>query len=121
MRCGMMRREFPATRLQLAALALVACFSLPLVRIDADRARRASRKLPKIELALSGPTSMRPSESLAAQRFVVKLKNRSAYPLVLVVRDSQLLNVNWNWNVSDAQGWPVGIEFHPTGGFCGTP
>jgi len=117
----MMRREFPATRLQLAALALVVCFSLPLARIDVEKARRASRKLPKIELALSGPTSMRPSESLAAQRFVVKLTNRSADLLVLVVREGRLLNVSWNWNVTDAKGWPVGIEFHPTGGFCGTP
>ena len=116
-----MRRHVPAMRPPLAAFALIACLTLPLARLDAEKARRVSRKLPKVEIALSGPTMLRPSESLAAQRYTARLTNRSAEPLVLVVRDGRLLNVNWFWNVTDGKGWPVGIDFHPMGGFCGTP
>lgn len=121
-----MKREVPSmlltTRPPLAALALIVCFSLPLTQLDGEKARSASRKIPKVEIALSSPTTLKRSESLTAQRYKAMVTNRSAEPLVLFVRDGILLNAAWYWGVTDAKGWPVGMEFVPLyGGFCGTP
>jgi hypothetical protein len=103
----------------LAALALIACLSLPFGRLDAEKARHASRKVPKIEMTLSGPTTVRSNESLESQRYKVLLTNRSADPLVLFVRGQYLMNARWDWTVTDAKGGPVGMEF-VSHGYCGT-
>jgi len=119
----MIRREarVRVMRPPLAAFALIACLSLPLARLDAERARRPLRKLPKVELALSGPTTVRAGESLAANRYKVLLTNHSEEPLVLFARNDFLLNAQWSWMVTDSQGSPVGMELFPMmRGFCGT-
>src|ERR1700676_244186 len=115
----MIRREVPAMRPPLAALALIACLSLPFGRLDAEKARHASRKVPKVEMSLSGPTTVRPNESLESQRYRMLLTNRSSEPLVLFVRNEYLMNARWDWTVTDAKGAPIGMEFilH---GYCGT-
>jgi hypothetical protein len=118
----MIRRQVPAVRPPLAAFALIACLSVPFGRLDTEKARRATRTLPKVELALSGPTTVRAVESLATQRYKVLLTNRSQEPLVLFARNDFLLNAQWSWIVTDAKGRPIGMEFFPTyHGFCGTP
>jgi hypothetical protein len=79
-----MRREAPYARPQLATFVLVACSCLPILGLSAQDARHSARKLPKIELKLSGPTTIRPSESLTMQRYSALLTNRSSEPLVLL-------------------------------------
>ena len=115
----MIRREVHAMRPPLAALALIACLSLPFGRLDAERARRVSRKVPKVEMALSGPTTVPHNESLEMQRYKVLLTNRSAEPLVLFVRNEYLMNARWDWTVTDARGEFVGVEFVQRW-YCGT-
>lgn len=107
------------TRAPLAAFALIACFSLPLTRLDAEKARSASRKLPKVEIKLSGPASLRPSESLETQFFKATLTNQSAEPLILFVRSGYLMNARWTWSVADAKDQPLGMAFIIRG-ICGT-
>lgn len=80
----------------------------------------AARKLPKISLSLSGPTSVRRNESLELLRFQAVLTNRGSEPLLLFVRDGYLLNARWNWTVTDAEGMPMGMQLVERG-FCSTP
>jgi hypothetical protein len=104
----------------LAAFVLAACVALPFGGLGAGEAKRLSRKLPKAEIQLSGPLTVSPRESLPMQRYKALLTNRSAEPLVLIVREGYLMNAHWNWTVTDAKGWLVGMEFILRG-FCGTP
>jgi hypothetical protein len=120
----MMRREVPAMpmrsmRPQLAALVLAACVCAPISQFGAAAARPA-RKIPKFEVKLNGPASVRPRDSLEMQRFTAVLTNRSAEPQVLAVRNGYLLNARWDWFVTDSKGSPVGMEFILRG-YCGTP
>ncbi len=93
---------------------------MPFLRLGAVDSRHSPRKLPKFEIKLSGPTMVRPSESLESQIFHALLTNRSAEPQVFVMRNRILMNANWYWTVTDAKGMPVGMEF-VLRGFCGTP
>ena len=108
-----------STRPPLAAFALIACFSMSLARLDAEKARSASRKLPKVEIKLSGPRSVQPGESLEAQFFKATLTNRSAEPLVFFARSGYLMNARWRWTVTDAKDQPLGMAFIIRG-MCGT-
>jgi hypothetical protein len=116
----MMTGEILSMRPQLAALALVACFALPYGNLGGEKAHRLSRKIPKFEVRLSGPTTVGPNESLQSQRYTALLTNRSADPQVFFVRGDYLLNANWNWSVTDAKGQPVGMEMVLNRGYCGT-
>jgi len=115
-----MRRESYNVHPPLAAFVLVACLCVPFLRLGAEDSRRPPRKLPKMEIKLSGPTTVRSSESLESQIFHALLTNRSAEQQVFVVRNGFLMNANWSWTVTDAKGMPVGMEFILRG-FCGTP
>jgi hypothetical protein len=119
----MIPRELPPMRTSmqpsLAAFVLIACVALPLGGLGAGETRRLSRKLPKVEIQLSGPTSVRPQDSLTMQSYKALLTNHSAEPLVLIVREGYLMDANWNWTVTDAKGFPVGMEFILRG-YCGT-
>jgi hypothetical protein len=115
----MMRREVSHLRPPLATFVLVVCVCVPFLRLGAQNARRSARKLPKIELKLNGPTTVRPSDSLTMQRYSVLLTNRSSEPLVLFVRQGYLMNAGWDWWVTDARGLPVGMELVMRG-YCGT-
>jgi len=114
-----MHREVPYVRPPLAAFVLVVCVCVPFLGLGAQDVRHSARKLPKIELKLSGPTTIRPSESLTMQRYSALLTNRSSEPLVLFVRQGFLMNANWDWWVTDAKGLPVGMEL-VLRGYCGT-
>ncbi|MGC1620743.1 MAG: hypothetical protein WA765_19800 [Candidatus Acidiferrum sp.] len=114
-----MRREVPYLRPPLATLVLMACVCMPFLKHGAQDARRSPRKLPKVEIKLSGPTTVRPGKSLELQRYTALLTNRSAEPLVLFVRQGFLMNANWDWWVTDAKGQPVGMELVMRG-YCGT-
>jgi hypothetical protein len=103
----------------LAAFALIACMSLPVWRLGAQDARISPRKLPKIEIRLSGPTTVRPSASLESQIYNALVTNRSAQPLVFVVRSGILMNARWDWSVTDAKSTPIGMGF-VVHGYCGT-
>jgi len=106
-------------RPQLAA-AVLAALSLFLFANTGAEGADPPRKLPKVSLTLSGPTSVRRNESLELLRFTATLTNRGTTPLLLLVRNGYLLNANWNWAVTDANGMPLGMEF-VTHGICGTP
>jgi hypothetical protein len=105
----------------LATLVLMACVCVPFLKLGAQDAGHSPRKLPKVEIKLSGPTTVRPSESLESNIFNALLTNRSAEPLVFILRNGFLMDANWNWSVTDAKGMPVGMGFVPGRGFCGTP
>jgi len=115
----MMQREVPYLRPPLATLVLIAWVCVPFVQLGAQDAHR-SRKLPKIELKLSGPTTVRPGESLESNIFNALLTNRSAEPLLLFVRSGMLMNARWDWSVTDAKGTPIGMAL-VVHGYCGTP
>jgi hypothetical protein len=115
----MMQREVQYLRPPLAALVLIACVCVPFLKLGAQDARHSPRKLPKIDIKLSGPTTVRPSESLESNIFHALLTNRSAEPLVLVVRSGILMNAKWDWTVTDAKGTPIGMGF-VLHGYCGT-
>lgn len=115
----MMQREATYLRPPLAALVLIACVSVPFLKLGAQDARHAPRKLPKLEIKLSGPTTVRPSESLESSILHALLTNRSAEPLVFVVRSGMLMNVRWDWTVTDAKSMPIGMGF-VLHGYCGT-
>lgn len=117
----MMRREVPYLRPPLAALVLMACVCAPLLKLGTQDPRHSPRKLPKVEIKLSGPKTARPGESLESNIFSALLTNRSAEPLVFIVRNGFLMDAKWDWSVTDAKGMPVGMEFVPGRGFCGTP
>jgi len=106
-------------RSPLAVLALVV---LSLFWLGSTKATGADapRKRPKVSLAISGPSSVTRNESLELLRFRAVLTNRGTEPLLLFVRNDYLLNANWNWTATDAEGAPVGMEF-VNHGFCGTP
>ena len=104
----------------LATLVLITCVCVPFLKLGAQNTRHLPRKLPRIEIKLSGPTMVRPSESLESQIFHALLTNRSAEPQMFVMRNGFLMNANWYWTVTDAKGMPVGMEFVQRG-FCGTP
>lgn len=112
-----MQRQDPSMRPPIAALLLAACICVPLRQFGAEAARRPVRKIPKIEIKLSGPKSIRPSESLVLQRFTASLTNRSGEPQLLFVREGYLMNAKWDWTVTDAKGWPVGMEL-TNYGYC---
>jgi hypothetical protein len=95
---------------------LAACFSLSFAHMGAGK---SARKIPKVEVQLSGPTTVKPSESLETQNFKALLTNRSDVPLVFIVRSGHLMNSTWNWTVTGAKGEFVGMEFVPRG-YCGT-
>jgi len=103
----------------LAVCALVA-LSLFLFGNGGVASADPPRKLPKVSLTLSGPTSVGRNESLELLRFSATLTNRGTAPLLLFVRNGYLLNANWNWTVTDAAGSPLGMEL-VNRGFCGTP
>jgi hypothetical protein len=115
----MMRREFPHLRPPLATLVLIACACLPFLQLGAQDARHSPRKLPKVEIKLSGPTTVRPGASLESTIFQALLTNRSAEPVVFIVRNGFLMNANWDWNVADAKGTPIGMGL-VLRGYCGT-
>lgn len=117
----MLQREVPYLRPPLATLVLIACVCIPFLQLGAQGARRSARKLPKIDMKLSGPTTLRPGESLESTIFQALLTNRSAEPLLLFVRSGILMNARWDWSVTDAKGTPIGMAFEPGRGFCGTP
>jgi hypothetical protein len=118
----MMQREVAYLRPPLATLILIACVCVPFLQLGAQDARRSSRKLPKAEIKLiSGPTTLRPNESLESNIFHALLTNRSAEPLLLFVRSGILMNARWDWTVTDAMGTPIGMGFELGRGFCGTP
>jgi hypothetical protein len=116
-----MRRETHKAHPPLAAFVLVACVCVPFLRLGAQDSRRSPRKLPKMEIKLNGPSTIRPNESLESQILHALVTNRSAEPQVFVVRNGFLMNANWYWTVTDAEGFPIGMEFIPGRGFCGTP
>ncbi len=103
----------------LATLVLIACVCVPFLKLGAQDARHAPRKLPKLEIKLSGPTTVRPGASLESQIYNALLTNRSAEPLVFVVRNGFLMDANWDWSVTDAKGQPVGMGL-VLRGYCGT-
>jgi hypothetical protein len=115
----MMQREVPYLRPPLATLVLIACVCVPFLKLGAQDTRHAPRKLPKLEIKLSGPTTVRPGASLESQIYNAVLTNRSAEPLVFVVRDDFLMDANWDWSVTDAKGQPVGMGL-VLRGYCGT-
>jgi hypothetical protein len=115
----MIHREVPYLRPSLTAFVLVACACLPFLGLDAQGGRRSPRKLPKMAIKLSGPTTVRPGASLESQIYNALLTNRSAEPQVFIVRNGFLMDADWNWSVTDAKGYPVGMEFVPHG-YCGT-
>ena len=115
----MMRREVPYLRPPLAALVLMACVCVPFLKLGAHDAGHSPRKLPKVEIKLSGPTTVRPGESLESNIFNALLTNRSAEPLVFIVPNGFLVGSNWEWSVTDAKDMPLGIGFVPRG-YCGT-
>jgi hypothetical protein len=115
----MMQREVQYLRPPLATLVLIACVCVPFLRLGAQGTRRSPRKLPKIEIKLSGPTTVRPGESLESQIYNALLTNRSAEPLVFVVRNGFLMDANWDWSVTDPKGQPVGMGL-VLRGYCGT-
>jgi len=115
----MLQREVPYSRPPLATLVLVACVCVPCLQLGAQGARRSPRKLPIVEIKLSGPTTVRPSESLESNIFRALLTNRSAEPLVFVVRNGILMNAMWDWSVTDPKGVPIGMAF-VLHGYCGT-
>ena len=117
----MMRREVPYLRPPLATLVLIACACVPFLQLGAQDTRYSPRKLPKIEMKLSGPTTVRPGALLESTIFQALLTNRSAEPLLLFVRSGILMNARWDWSVTDAKGTPIGMGFVPGRGFCGTP
>jgi hypothetical protein len=117
----MLKREVPCLRPPLATLVLVACVCVPFLKLGAQDARHSARKLPKVEIKLSGPATVRPGESLESNIFQALLTNRSAEPLVFVVRNGFLMDARWDWSVTDAKGTPIGMGFVPGRGFCGTP
>jgi hypothetical protein len=115
----MMRREVPYLRPPLATLVLIACVCVPFLKLGAQDARQSPRKLPKFEIKLSGPTTVRPGASLESQIYNALLTNRSPEPQVFIVRNGILMDANWDWTVTDAKGQPVGMEF-VLHGYCGT-
>jgi hypothetical protein len=115
-----MRTEAHNLHPPLAVFVLVACTWLPFLRLGAQDSRQSPRKLPKIEIKLSGPKTVRPSESLESQIFHALLTNRSAEPQVFIVRHGYLMNADWDWTVTDSSGSPIGMELVEHG-FCGTP
>ena len=115
----MMRRDVPAMRPPLAALLLAACVCAPLGNLGTLGAPRPARKVPKVEIKLSGPATVRPNQSLEATWFHAVLTNRSTEPLLLFVRDGRLMNARWDWSITDAQGQPIGMAF-VNRGYCGT-
>lgn len=102
-----------------AAFLLFACISLSLGRLGAESERRSPRKIPKVEIKLSGPQSLAARYSLESQLFTARLTNRSEEPLVLFVRNGFLLNTHWDWTVTDDKGLPLGMEL-VLRGMCGT-
>ena len=106
-------------RSPLAVLALVVLGLVWFGNINVEGAD-APRRRPKISLVVSGPNSVGRNESLELLRFRAVLTNRGTEPLLLFVRNDYLLNANWYWSVTDAEGTPMGIEF-VNRGFCGTP
>lgn len=114
-----MQREVQYLRPPLATLVLIACVCVPFLKLGAQDARHAPRKLPKLEIKLSGPTTVRPGASLESQIYNALLTNRSAEPLVFVVRNGFLMDANWDWSVTDAKGQPVGMGL-VLRGYCGT-
>jgi hypothetical protein len=115
----MLQREVAYLRPPLATLVLIACVWVPFLQLGAQDARHSPRKLPKVAIKLSGPTTVRSGESLESNIFHALLTNRSAEPLVLFVRNGILMNVRWDWSVTDAKGMPIGmgLVLH---GYCGT-
>src|SRR5271163_3073538 len=95
----MLKREVPYLRPPLATLVLIACVCVPLLQLGAQDTRHAPRKLPKAEIKfISGPTTVRASESLESNIFHALLTNRSAEPLLLFVRNGILMNARWDWS-----------------------
>jgi hypothetical protein len=115
----MMQREVQYLRPQLATLVLIACMCVPFLKLGAHPARHSPRKLPKIEIKLSGPRTVRLNESLESNIFHALLTNRSAEPQVFVVRNGILMNANWDWTATDAKGMPIGMGL-VVRGYCGT-
>lgn len=114
-----MHREVPSVRPSLAAFALIAVSLVTTGNFQAETARRVTRKLPKIEIHLTGPATLKPSESLESQQFKALLTNRSAESQVSIVRGGQLMNARWYWSVTDESGSPIGMELVEHG-YCGT-
>jgi hypothetical protein len=105
-------------RFPLAVLALVVLGLVSLGNSNVEGAD-APRKRPKVSLSINGPSSVTRNESLELLRFRAVLTNRGAAPVLLFVRNDYLLNANWNWTVTDAEGTPMGMEL-VNHGFCGT-
>jgi len=106
-------------RASFAAFLLVACIALLFGRAGAESERRSPRKIPKIEVKLSGPHSLAARYSLESQLFTARLTNRSGEPLVLFVRNGFLLNTHLDWTVTDDKGLPLGMVW-VSRGMCGT-
>jgi len=115
----MTRKHVPTARPQLAALALVAVSLITFGNMQVAAAKRLTRKVPKVEIHLTGPHTVSPSASLESQVFHALLTNRSTEPLVFFVRNGYLMNANWSWTVKNDQGTPMGMEFAEHL-YCGT-
>lgn len=82
---------------------------MPVRQFGAVASQGPGQNIPRIEIRLSGPASIRPGKSLEVQRFTATLTNRSAESQILFVREGYLMNVGWNWTVTDAKGQPLGM------------
>jgi hypothetical protein len=115
----MMPRDTPTMKPPLAALALAACVSALFGSFGVAEASHPVRKIPKIEIKLTGPVKVGENQSLESTWFHAVLTNRSAEPLILFVRNGLLMNARWHWSVTDAQGQPVRMAVIERG-YCGT-
>jgi len=112
-------KQLPAVPPQFAALALAAVSLITFGNMQVEAAKRLTRKVPKVEIHLTGPDTVSPSASLESQSLRARLTNRSAEPLVFFVRNGYLMNANWSWTVTDDKGTPMGMEFVEHF-YCGT-
>jgi hypothetical protein len=106
-------------RLLLVPFIVITSIFLPLGKLNAQGEQHPTPELPTIEIKLTGPRSIGPTESLESQRFEARLTNRSAQSVVLFVRNGVLLNANWFWSITDAKGQSLGmasVEYL----YCGT-
>jgi hypothetical protein len=103
-----MRQFLPSVLALLFVLGVPA--KSPAKRGD-DVAGSRNRIPAKIQVKLIGPASIRSRESLESQSFKALLTNRSSVPQTFLVRNGFLMNADWFWTLTDAEGSPVGMEF----------
>src|ERR1700726_2457976 len=104
-------REVSYMRPPLATLVLMACVGVPYLKLGAHDTRQSPGKLPSVAIKRRAPTIVPPGASLESQFSNALVTNRSAEPLVFVVRNGFLMNATWDWTVTDSKGMPLGMEF----------